>query len=1118
MDELSNYSFLPWLRQGIANQISATSGVRATIPVELHLNAEKLDGDTETISIPRQVQLYGPGDIVGIDKRAVIRTEPRNWITNFEPNYLPFVEFYDEDFLWRYTPAVPDTTLHRLTPWLTLLVLEESVEFEEATNIQDRPVPFISVTDNDVFPPEADLWAWAHVHINRSVTANKDEITTTDTAAVLSRFQAILNEDADLAYSRLICPRKLKANTPYHAFIVPTYESGRLAALGLDPAGAPSAAHSAWADYEGRAESQLHPFYHRWYFRTGTLGDFEYLVRLLQPRIVDPRVGNRDMDVLAPGSNLPAIDDEDLGGVLKLGGALRAPTAPDFDDWDDPTPHPFETALANFINLADEYSDKIAADANADAGVTPTPPAEGEPPTEPVEEYDDPLITPPLYGRWHALTNRLLTEKDGTSVNFPENWVHELNLDPRYRVPAGFGTGVVQTNQEKYMDAAWGQIGDVLEANRRIREGQFARGVGFMWHQLHLKTLYASQLDQAFYLTAPVARRVVTQGFTVQHQLSDSVVPTALVSTPMRRALRPGGRLIKASVFEGTVGRNNLLTRVSTGQIDAVPPKPTPDVLPSPEAISDILLETGTSSEFPPWLIDLLRRFPWLVRATLVAMAVVAVLTILLFFTIICVPVGLALLYGLFQLYRYLQRAQREIRRLTAVRPESQTPEAVDQLPRSPDFVLSIPGSGFNPTVGTRDSQEAVRFKTSLKDVNTLLTVSLQAGVVPPLKPVNLNVLGTALFTALDPQVVVPKRAWNAIYLPDRIKLGLTFPIIETFVEAMAYPEFDTPMYKPLVDMSSELFLPNIQLIEQNSITLLKTNQKFIEAYMVGLNHEFARELLWREYPTDQRGSYFRQFWDVSSFFDPDEEDQEKLREKLRDIPPLHRWGRASPLGGHDHRETDGAVEEEVVLVIRGELLKKYPTAVIYAHRAKWQTKDDGSIDNTQERQFLEAADLPAEQQAKPLKFLIKTPLYEAKVDPDIYFFGFDLTVDEAQGDPGTEPDDDPGWFFVIKERPGEPRFGLDIDQQPQINLWNDLSWENVLPGAASGFIGTNHTFNLIDPHGNASLQEKFEQYDEDIKVTWTPNTNAAELAYILYQVPVLVGVHASEMLPPEEA
>ena len=65
---------------------------------------------------------------------------------------------------------------------------------------------------------------------------------------------------------------------------------------------------------------------------------------------------------------------------------------------------------------------------------------------------------------------------------------------------------------------------------------------------------------------------------------------------------------------------------------------------------------------------------------------------------------------------------------------------------------------------------------------------------------------------------------------------------------------------------SPKYFLPNINLIAPNSITLLETNQKFIESYMVGLNHEMARELLWREYPTDQRGSYFRQFWDVSGY------------------------------------------------------------------------------------------------------------------------------------------------------------------------------------------------------------------------------------------------------------
>ena len=47
--------------------------------------------------------------------------EPAHWVTNFEPNYLAAIEFYDEDFPWRYTPAAPDG--RRLLPWLALVVL-----------------------------------------------------------------------------------------------------------------------------------------------------------------------------------------------------------------------------------------------------------------------------------------------------------------------------------------------------------------------------------------------------------------------------------------------------------------------------------------------------------------------------------------------------------------------------------------------------------------------------------------------------------------------------------------------------------------------------------------------------------------------------------------------------------------------------------------------------------------------------------------------------------------------------------------------------------------------------------------------------------------------------------
>ena len=77
--------------------------------------------------------------------------------------------------------------------------------------------------------------------------------------AVIPRVQAILNANPDLAYSRLMCPRLLDVNTSYDAFIIPAFESGRLAGLGLDLTKAPSATASAWVSYAGQAEPQIFP-------------------------------------------------------------------------------------------------------------------------------------------------------------------------------------------------------------------------------------------------------------------------------------------------------------------------------------------------------------------------------------------------------------------------------------------------------------------------------------------------------------------------------------------------------------------------------------------------------------------------------------------------------------------------------------------------------------------------------------------------------------------------------------------------------------------------------------------------------------------------------------------
>jgi hypothetical protein len=1093
---IAAYSFLPWARQGLGVFIregdqDTSVKVRGSVDVSLQITGEKISGGKLTETVPRAVQLYGPGDIVGIEAKAIVRSEPRHLVTNFETNYMPFVEFYDEDFPWRYTPARPTPDGRRLRPWLALVVLAEG-EFEEPKNVAGKPLPFIEVADAaQKFPPRDQLWAWAHVHVNGGLGVDPN-----DTAAIAARLGQVVADDRDQAYSRLLSPRLLSANTGYHAFVMPSFESGRLAGLGLDPEGAPFATHSAWLSppYAGQAEPTLFPYYHRWYFRTGSVGDFEYLVRLLQPRTVDPRVGRRDMDVQRPGANLPGIPE--LGGILRLGGALRAPleTLSDddlaeynrFEQWGKPYPHAFQTALAALINLADDYATQAAEQANANSGLGPA-----------VEADEDPLIVPPIYGRWHAEVKRLAAA-DGDPEK--EKWVPELNLDPRHRTAAGFGTQVVQTNQEQYMEAAWGQVGRVLEANQKIRYAQMAKLASSVWHARELAALQQRAPEHFLTVAAPVQRRVLAEGLTAHHRVRTSTLPTVALSKTMRQALRPRGRVARRVGFDAGRTPGNLLARMNASEVSAAPPKVVAPNLPTGEKVADDLFPRDLPREWVEWL----ERYPWLRFAPF---ALAALITLLL-----CVVPLLGLIAGLVLLgaaawaYQRLDDILRRARAARALNPETRTPAGVDDLPRSPDFKIDVPGTGARPTPGASDSAEAARFKESLRNA---YRVDEAERTIPRVvrEPLNLGTLATATLDALLPARTIPARVLGTLIIPSRLRDQLTDP----FGEVMAYPEIDLPMYEPLKAISSELFLPNVQLIENNSITLLETNQKFIESYMVGLNHEFARELLWREYPTDQRGSYFRQFWDVSDYLADPTADPQATRERLRDIPELHRWPGDTGLGAHDHREAQGDKEDELVLVIRGELLKKYPTAVIYAHRAAWERKSDNTIDKGKPRKL---APLTPQQEARPPRDIVKTPLYEAKIDPDIYLFGFDLTAPKARGGQMVDGEEDPGWFFVIKERPGEPRFGLDLPKEaPQtvVNTWNELAWTDVLNAPAPGkFLRIGEkAVTLTDP-GPGDSQE---QYSEDRHFRWRADTHAAELAYILYQVPVLMAVHAAEML-----
>ena len=1134
-ESLGTYSFLSYLRIGLANKIEQPDldsvQLRASFDVGLSIEGQPVSGNTLlTKPVTKPVQLYGPGDIVGIEPRAIFKTEPLNWITNFESNYLPYIDFYEEDFPWRYTPARADEGAHRLRPWITLVVLEED-EFGDGQNLKDKLLPYIDVDSAaDKFPPAEQLWAWAHVHVNADMAASEDQISSTNMSAVLPKLDNALRGNADVAYSRLLCPRKLKPNTAYHAFLIPTFETGRRAGLGL-AVESDFATQPAWGE---RPDQNQFPYYHRWFFRTGILGDFESLVRLLKAKPADQRMGRRDMDLQEPGWNLPGLDpDGPLGGILRLGGALRVPeiVIEDMEDYlkyenwaDVGYPQPIQQGIANFLNLADDYQKP---------GVNPQPIPDPDGVPDP-----DPLITPPLYGRWHAAVERLLTAEDGTSLPDNRNWIHELNLDPRFRVPAGFGTRVIQKHQDEYMNVAWQQVGDVVAANRLIRFVQLTNEALLQWHTLQLQPLLASQPDKLMWLTAPVQKRVLIQSsiavpasapaasiirVTVAHQLKTSLVPPVAVSAQMRRILRPRGRVVKQLAFAARNSTpHDLVRRLNAGEVLPAPTKPVPAAALSEAALADAV----QPSPRPRWLANLLAQFPWLPRAMRILALILLVLSLAM--ALVVAPpalwfAGLVIVAALGYAYREMRRMQRELAAPQVFADGAQTPEMVGLAPKSPDFKLTTPTETFRPSPGDSDSAEGLRFKQAVTEIYAVDVAARAVGFVPARQMLSLSGVTAGIVQALHPAQSLPRLVLDRILLPGRFQPKFDAAQAE---EIMNYPRFDLPMYKPLVDLNSEWFLPNLNHIPPDSITLLETNQKFIEAYMVGLNHEMARELLWREYPTDQRGSYFRQFWDVSGYLPEAGEDLEALTERLKDIPEIHTWTRQSKLGDHDNREVNGAKEAEVVLVIRGELLKRYPTAVIYAHKAKWQMKknpdgtDSNQIDNTVERDL---ADIPTGLEDNPPRAIVKTPLYSAKIEPDIYFFGFDLTAEAAKGTDGSHPGDEnePGWFFVIKERPGEPRFGFDLGgPNTELNTWSDVAWEDVAPGLPEGgfleITGGMHTLPPLTPPGDpaqAEYKEELEQHGEDKQVSWSSAADAADVAYVTFQVPVMVAVHASEML-----
>lgn len=1058
---LDRSTFVPHARSGIAAALTTpfdwSLPARASIAVRVPVMDERGAIDAEMA-----VQVQGPGDVLELDPRQVIRHHPRPDVADAEVDDLVHVEFDRPDLPWMFTPAGPDGH-GRLVPWITLVVAERRhVQWRER-----RGAVRTALLRRDQLQSLSDAWAWAHAQVAGAKGA--------DAAAAPTLPERLSERNAAHNLSRLVCPRRLAPRTSYVACVVPTFLAGVRAALGLSPVPMLAPAWGSAADFDAGDpfDAVLLPVFHSWSFSTGEGGSFESLARRLRPAVAPPEVGRRRVDTARPWPGA-ALDAGEAGDEMVVEGPVVSPQRPeDAPDqaWPPEAEQHWPAALRDALVARLNEADRAAH-------------AEAELP---------PLVGPPLYAGRHAGQARI----DPSSPSTPP-WFAELNLDPRHRIVAGLGTRIVQAEQEDLMLAAWNQVAGIEAANRALRLAQLARHVGASLHRRHLRALSDAALLR---MTERVhAKLLAAPRRSVWAAVEASSLPLPVVKPSFRRLLRARGPLLRTALGAGTAlddrrqHADRLTVAADRFTADWVQRYRSPDgvrglsevaaariddavaarvanasaesllggwrrTLPGP-APSDRFADIDLRPTAEAGTLDLRRELTQALAGRVLAAlpspgeahrgpeaAAAGVAGAMLLDAVLAeahatgldaldVPategrrlglqlavdgrvgavgrVGLPALRSLVEQVTEAARAHADEvawgvfeRQAAALRRFFEATGRVDG-PRMAEGLRAI---GQRVVAG-----------------DPLAEPARDRVPVPPLR----------LVEQLDPAVTVPRRIAARLrggsgrapswLRPDWFDDGRIEPV-------MAHPRFPYPMYEPLHRHEPEWMIPGLASIRVLEMaTLLQTNSRFVEAYLVGLNHEMARELLWRGYPTDQRGTCFASFWTGGDELTAD----------------LHQaaW-RHGALGSHVRPDLDG----QIVFMVRGDLIRRYPGTVAHAVL-------EHSVD---------AEGLPLFQATSPAR-----PLFHLHLPPNLLLAGFSLTRQRI-ATPGER------WWFTLSENPTEPRFGLDPSREgtpSRDNLvWSDFA---VAPG---GFL------RAAEPAALAFDGSRW-------------GASSADMAYLLFQLP----------------
>jgi hypothetical protein len=905
------YGFLPWVRGGLA-ALAKTQPTQNFVSLQVGLAVNT------TATNPVTVRLYGPGQVTGIDPRAITRMEPAPGSVSFEPNYFPAVEFATPDFPWMFSPAVPAGGA--LRPWLCLVAVkvQPGVTITPRSNLLPLLEFAAPATPVSELPNLDEITSWAHAQVNGSAASGLT---------------------APGSLSRIICPRRLEPNTAYLACLVPTYNAGVQAGTSADLPGSDSDLAPAWSA-STTAPFAL-PVYAHWTFSTGEAGDFASLARRLRAPSTPLDVGLAPMEEEEPGFGMPAFPKLELS----LEGALKAPQT-NSTSWPTGVQSQFAQALGPIL----------------------MPPAAA-----------DPIVSPPLYGTWPA---------GGTQPT----WLKDLNFDPRMRAAAGFGVRAVRADQDNLIASAWDQFQQLRQANQRLRQFQLARVVARTTLTRHVNALEGA--GSFLQLTQPMHTRlrvILGTTATLNAHLTASRISTGAVAPAFRRLARRRGPLGR-QIFALASPPSQFVERLN-------------QVAGTPRAlaiVAQLIAPAGTV------LLDAVSTSTpsTLLTATAVAAAPgwggVA----------IAAPAP------------------------GSPAPAPRLPVSLKNDPTSPVWlrtgVKTFPTAPEFPVVVSDYLLMEARFRAAATQVVNYVNQKTALISDTPERPQLTATLSTAqglMVTAVDPAKTLVARAAAQFVLPsagDPLRPQIGAPV------------FTRPMSLAL---TSQQMLPGVDAVPDETATLLVTNPRFVEAYMVGLNDELRRELAWRQYPVVSSATFFANFWGSSP-----------------DIPAIASWPANASLGSN--ADTHAA---QAVLLVRGELLRRFPNTVVTA---------------------VQAAGTPAQRQLGTTEI---TPTFNGTIDPDMAFFGFPFT--EATATAGL------GYYFILSEHPSEPRFGLATTVAgPGSTLqdWNDLTWSQVT-------VVNNHVSVAKPPTATGP------------GATW--GADAASLAYITYRQPMRIAFLATALL-----